>query len=61
MVDHIILKSIYFTDPNGIALEATYWVVDPTKIAADYSDSTIFGDPDPVASVKEKALEAGVG
>ena len=61
VVDHIILKSIYFTDPNGIALEATYWVVDPTKIPADYNDSTIFGDPDPVASVKEKALEAGVG
>lgn len=30
LVDHGFLRSIYFTDPNGIALEASYWVTDPT-------------------------------
>src|SRR5207344_1932247 len=30
IVDHGIMKSVYFTDPNGIALEASYWVVDTT-------------------------------
>src|SRR4051794_19674913 len=26
VVDHGIMHSIYFTDPNGIALEASWWV-----------------------------------
>ena len=28
IVDHDILRSIYFHDPNGIALEASWWTVD---------------------------------
>ena len=30
VVDHGFIHSIYFNDPNGIALEASWWVVDPT-------------------------------
>ncbi|MEE9286382.1 MAG: VOC family protein [Dehalococcoidia bacterium] len=61
VVDHQIVKSIYFTDPNGIALEASYWVLDPTGKEPDYSDSTVFGDPDPVASAKGTTSPANVG
>lgn len=53
VVDHDVMHSIYFTDPNGIALEASWWVVDPTGREADYGDHRIFGDPDPVPAVKE--------
>ena len=30
VVDHQVMRSIYFTDPNGIALEASWWVIDAT-------------------------------
>ena len=30
VVDHGLMRSIYFTDPNGIALEASWWSEDPT-------------------------------
>lgn len=53
VVDHGFLRSIYFTDPNGIALEASWWVIDPTGRPADYSDTRLFSDPDPVAAVSE--------
>jgi catechol 2,3-dioxygenase-like lactoylglutathione lyase family enzyme len=54
IVDHGFLRSIYFTDPNGIALEATYWVRDPTGYAeVPLDDDRFFGDPDPVPAVKE--------
>jgi catechol 2,3-dioxygenase-like lactoylglutathione lyase family enzyme len=53
VVDHDVMHSIYFTDPNGIALEASWWVVDPTGREADYSDQRIFGDDDPVPAVVE--------
>ena len=53
VVDHDVMHSIYFTDPNGIALEASWWVVDPTGREADYGDRRIFGDPDPVPAVRE--------
>lgn len=56
IVDHQIMKSIYFTDPNGIALEASYWVTDPTGRPADYADADVmFTDRDPVAAVAELA------
>jgi len=58
VVDHKILHSIYFTDPNGIALEATYWVRDPTGREADYSDPELFADPDPVPSARPKVKTA---
>ncbi len=53
VVDHDILRSVYFTDNNGIALEASWWSVDPTGRAADYTDRRLFGDPDPVPAVRE--------
>ncbi len=52
VVDHKIIHSIYFTDPNGIALEASYWIKDPTGKEPDYSDATFFTDPDPVPSAR---------
>jgi catechol 2,3-dioxygenase-like lactoylglutathione lyase family enzyme len=53
IVDHGFLRSIYFNDPNGIALEASWWVVDPTGRTADYNDGRLFADRDPVPAVKE--------
>ena len=53
VIDHGFLRSIYFNDPNGIALEASWWVVDPTGRIADYSDPTLFSDPHPVPAVQE--------
>lgn len=55
IVDHKILKSVYFNDNNGIALEATYWVVDPTGRVPDAGDGELFADPDPVPAVGELA------
>ena len=57
VVDHGMLKSIYFTDPNGIALEASWWVDDPTGKEADLGESR-FADSDPVPAAKE-LLETG--
>ncbi len=60
VVDHSFIKSIYFTDPNGIALEASYWVKDATAREPDYGDATLFDDPDPVPSARERlAADAG--
>ena len=53
VVDHGFLRSIYFTDPHGIALEASYWVTDPTGRPSDYGDGELFSDPDPVPAVQE--------
>src|SRR5579862_5564052 len=53
VVDHGFLRSVYFTDPNGIALEASWWVTDPTGRPADYADDGLFADPDPVPAVVE--------
>jgi catechol 2,3-dioxygenase-like lactoylglutathione lyase family enzyme len=54
VVDHGFIRSIYFNDPNGIALEASYWVVDPTGWAeVSLEDGRLFGDRSPVAAVEE--------
>jgi catechol 2,3-dioxygenase-like lactoylglutathione lyase family enzyme len=53
VVDHGVLRSIYFTDPNGIALEASWWTADPTGRPVDYDDERFFADPDPVPAVQE--------
>jgi catechol 2,3-dioxygenase-like lactoylglutathione lyase family enzyme len=53
IIDHGSVRSVYFTDPNGIALEAAWWVHDPTGRPADYTDHGQFGDPDPVSAVRE--------
>jgi len=55
IVDHGQMKSVYFTDNNGIALEASYWVVDGTGRPMDTNDERVFADPDPVPAVAELA------
>jgi catechol 2,3-dioxygenase-like lactoylglutathione lyase family enzyme len=57
VVDHGFIRSIYFTDPHGIALEASYWTVDGTARPSDFDDPDLFEDPDPVPAVAE--LRAG--
>jgi catechol-2,3-dioxygenase len=53
VIDHGFVRSIYFTDPNGIALEASWWVRDATGRDADYGDGMLFTDGDPVPAVRE--------
>jgi catechol 2,3-dioxygenase-like lactoylglutathione lyase family enzyme len=53
VVDHRTIRSIYFTDPNGLALEASWWVIDPTSRPADLLDEQVFEDVDPVPAVRE--------
>lgn len=53
VIDHGFLRSIYFSDNNGIALEASWWTLDPTGRPVDYSDERLFADPDPVPAVRE--------
>jgi hypothetical protein len=60
VVDHQIMRSIYFTDPDGIALEASWWVVDATGRDPDYADEQLFGDSDPVLAVRELAAHGEV-
>ena len=55
VVDHNQLKSVYFSDPNGIALEASYWVIDGTGRPMNPDDERIFTDPDPVPAIAELA------
>ena len=52
VVDHGLLKSIYFTDPNGIALEASWWVDDPTGQAIQ-ADDRRFADANPTPAAQE--------
>lgn len=52
VVDHDAIQSIYFTDNNGIALEASYWASDPTGRSPDH-EGRHFSDPDPVPAVAE--------
>lgn len=53
VVDHGFIRSVYFTDNNGIALEASWWVTDATGRMADYGDESLFADPEPVPAVRE--------
>jgi len=53
IISHRAVRSVYFTDPNGIALEASWWVHDPTGRPVDYTDHDQFRDPDPVGAVRE--------
>lgn len=55
VVDHGFVRSIYFTDNNGIALEASYWVVDATAHDDGYGDRRLFNDPEPVPALRELA------
>jgi len=53
IVDHGLFKSVYFTDNNGIALEASTWMVDGTGRELDVENPILFADPDPVPAVSE--------
>lgn len=53
IIDHGSVRSVYFSDPNGIALEASWWVRDVTGRSADYDDDQLFSDPNPVAALYE--------
>jgi catechol 2,3-dioxygenase-like lactoylglutathione lyase family enzyme len=58
VVDHGIVRSIYFSDPSGIALEASYWTTD---IAADtYDAADRFHDAEPVAAVRELVADGAL-
>ncbi|MGF1597981.1 MAG: VOC family protein [Acidimicrobiales bacterium] len=59
-IDHGLMESIYFTDPNGIALEASYWRDDPTAEPPDFTDESRFADDDPVPAVAELAGGGGL-
>ena len=58
IVDHGFIRSIYFTDTNGIALEASCWMEDATSRDTDVRDQSLFSDADPVPAVRE-LMEAG--
>jgi catechol 2,3-dioxygenase-like lactoylglutathione lyase family enzyme len=53
VVDHGFIRSVYFTDPNGIALEASWWTEDATAGEPDYADGRVFSDATPVPAVRE--------
>ena len=55
IIDHDIVRSIYFNDPHGIALEASWWAGDATGRPADYTDRRYFADMNPVPAVSELA------
>ena len=55
VVDHQILRSIYFHDVNGIALEASWWTSDSDSLGFRPDDPELFADPVPVPSVAELA------
>ncbi len=61
VVDHGFVRSIYFNDPHGIALEASWWAIDATGRTADFADQRLFGDPDPVPAVRELAATGRLG
>ena len=58
VVDHKFIHSIYFTDPNGIALEASVWITNPTGRKPDYANPYVFQDPDPVPELREEMERA---
>ncbi len=53
VVDHGFIRSIYFSDPHGMALEASWWTLDATGRPADYGDRRLFADDNPVPAVTE--------
>jgi catechol 2,3-dioxygenase-like lactoylglutathione lyase family enzyme len=56
VVDHGIMKSIYFTDPGGVSLEASCWITDVTGRRVDYGDRAVgFTDHNPVPALVELA------
>ncbi len=51
VVDHDFIQSIYFTDPHGISLEASYWV-------RDITEQPTFSDANPVPALQEQLQAA---
>ncbi len=60
VVDHGFIRSIYFSDPHGIALEASWWVTDVTGLPAEYEGAELFHDPDPVPALRELLATGGL-
>lgn len=58
VIDHKIIHSIYFTDPNGIALEASVWITNRTSDDPDYANPNVFQNRDPVPALREQMEEA---
>ena len=58
VIDHKFIHSIYFTDPNGIALEASVWITNPTGRPPEYANPHVFQDPYPAPVLKEQMEEA---
>jgi catechol 2,3-dioxygenase-like lactoylglutathione lyase family enzyme len=56
VVDHGFIRSIYFSDPTGIALEASWWTSDLDEEGYEVPDR--FLDGDPVPALRE-LLETG--
>jgi catechol 2,3-dioxygenase-like lactoylglutathione lyase family enzyme len=56
VVDHGFIRSVYFSDPTGIALEASWWTSDLD--APGYEVADRFLDPDPVPALRE-LMETG--
>jgi catechol 2,3-dioxygenase-like lactoylglutathione lyase family enzyme len=46
IVDHGIVRSVYFEDPNDISIELSVWT-------ADLDAEPVFEDPDPVPSARD--------
>ncbi len=55
VVDHGFIRSVYFNDPNGIALEASWWTLPQAggDAPVDHTDEGWFGDTDPVPALRE--------
>ena len=53
VVDHTVIRSIYFHDNNGIALEASCWTVEITDLGFNPENEVLFADPEPVPAIEE--------
>ena len=49
------MRSIYFNDPNGIALEASWWIDDATGRPGRYDDAAPLRRPRPGARAARAA------
>jgi len=58
VVDRGIYGSIYFTDPTGIALAASWWTIDLD--AGSFDDVDRFQDPDPVPALVELQMSGKI-
>ncbi|PKB81685.1 MAG: hypothetical protein BZY88_06050 [SAR202 cluster bacterium Io17-Chloro-G9] len=58
VVDHNFIHSIYFTDPNGIALEASVWIKNPTGQPPGMSNTSLLLDRVPVPALQEQLDQA---